>query len=72
MNRLRNVCIRVFERGHAHHYAISRVAIPYVTQSRSDFYLANVDATDGYLVFERHHISSSAKPSTLSDSWYQL
>lgn len=71
MNRLRIVCIDAIER-HDWHYAICCTAIPYVTTTRQEFYLANINASDGYLVFETRQMATSTKPRTISDSWFQL
>lgn len=71
MNRLRIVCIDAMKR-HDWHYVIYCTTVPYVTTNRQEMYLTNINASDGYLVFEKLQMAASSKPRTLSDSWFQL
>jgi hypothetical protein len=71
MNRLRAVCIGAIK-NHSLHYVMFCASMPYVPTGGTDFYITNIDATEGYRVFERYQLDASSKPSTLSDSWFQL
>lgn len=71
MNRLRIVGIDAMRR-HDWHYVIYCTTVPYVTSNHQEFYLANINASDGYSVLELRQMVTSTKPPTLSDSWFQL